>query len=151
MYRLLQATSIVTMCILVCLTRLCSANITAHQLLPTTTTSTPKFPKQNVVKVPTPPPSYPFPFFKRTFYWNTPGFLWQCCPFPSSEIRRENQPTITQPRPQVFSVNVSITCSWLHFLTSFVQYGKTFDIIGSIWQLFFQTWSTAAGKFCVWF
>ena len=56
MYRLLQATSIVTMCILVCLTRLCSANITAHQLLPTTTTSTPKFPKQNVVKVPTPPP-----------------------------------------------------------------------------------------------
>ena len=56
MYRLLQATSIVTMCILVCLTRLCNANITAHQLLPTTTASIPKFPKQNVVKVPTPPP-----------------------------------------------------------------------------------------------
>ena len=42
-------------------------------------------------------------------------------------------PTITQPRPQVFSVNGSITCSVLHFWCHF-------DIIGSIWQNFWCHW-----------
>ena len=81
-------------------------------------------------------------------------------------------PTITQPRPQVFSVNGSISRSALHcllmsfwhhwfnmtkLLTSLVQYDKTLDVIGSIWQNFwchqgnmtgqssFQILSAAAG------
>ena len=47
-------------------------------------------------------------------------------------------PNITQPCPQVFSVNGSIICNGLHFeviLTSSVQSfaaGCTFDVIGSI-------------------
>ena len=62
---------------------------------------------------------------------------------------------VMQPRPQVFSVNCSITSSGLHFwrhfyviLTSLVQYDKTFGVIGS-----FHIWSTAAGcgELCVWF
>ena len=38
-------------------------------------------------------------------------------------------PKVTQPHPQVFSVNGSITCSRLHFW-------RNFDVIGSIWQNF---------------
>ena len=40
---------------------------------------------------------------------------------------------ITQPGPQVFSVNGSITCSGLHFW-------RHIDIIGSIWQNFWPHW-----------
>ena len=40
---------------------------------------------------------------------------------------------VTQPRPQVFSVNCSITCSGLLFW-------HHFDIIGSIWQNFWCHW-----------
>ena len=65
-------------------------------------------------------------------------------------------PNITQPCPQVFSVNGSIICSRLHFwrhrfnnfrwaalLTSLIQYGEDC----------FQIWWTAAGygELCVWF
>ena len=66
-------------------------------------------------------------------------------------------PNITQPCPQVFSVNGSIICGWLHFwhhwfnnfqwaplLTSLIQYGEEDS---------FQIWWTAAGygELCVWF
>ena len=62
-------------------------------------------------------------------------------------------PNITQPCPQVFSVNGSIICGGLYFwrhwfnmakiLTSLVQYGEDS----------FQIWWTAAGygELCVWF
>ena len=65
-------------------------------------------------------------------------------------------PNITQPCPQVFSVNGSIICGGLYFwrhwfnnfrkaplLTSLIQYGE--DI--------FQIWWTAAGygELCMWF
>ena len=66
---------------------------------------------------------------------------------------------ITQPCPQVFSVNGSKICSGLHFW-------RHFDVIGSIifgglhfWRHLqygedsFQIWSTAAGygELCLWF
>ena len=58
---------------------------------------------------------------------------------------------ITQPCPQVFSVNGSIICSGLHFW-------RHFDVIGLItfsglhfWRHWFNIWSTAAGcgELCV--
>ena len=45
---------------------------------------------------------------------------------------------ITQPRPQVFSVKGSITCSGLHFW-------RHFDFIDLTWQSSFQIWSTSTG------
>ena len=64
-------------------------------------------------------------------------------PFLSLFFRSQN---ITQPCPQVFSINGSIICSGLHFW-------RHFDVIDSIWQRFFPIWRTAAGYggFCVWF
>ena len=62
-------------------------------------------------------------------------------------------PNITQPCPQVFSVNGSIICSGLHFWCHF-------DVISSVlfgglhfWGHWFNIWSTAAGcgELCVWF
>ena len=58
---------------------------------------------------------------------------------------------ITQPCPQVFSVNGSIICSGLYFW-------RHFDVLGSIifsglhvWRHWFNIWSTAAGcgELCV--
>ena len=40
-------------------------------------------------------------------------------------------PKITQPRPEIFSINSSTTCSGLHFW-------RHFDVTGSIWQRSFQ-------------
>ena len=45
----------------------------------------------------------------------------------------------TQPRLRVFTVNGPIACYQLHF-------GRHFDVIGSLWLNYFQTWSTVAAK-----
>ena len=71
------------------------------------------------------------------FIQNISSFFKGVSPLRSLFFR---SPNITQPCPQVFSVNGSITCSGLHFW-------RHFDVIGSIvfgWLHFWRHWFNMA-------